>query len=36
MRLWLKPQVRELGIVVKASTESIIDPKIWFNSWISH
>ena len=27
VRLWLKPQVRELGIVVKASTEILIDPK---------
>ena len=26
VRLWLKPQVRELGIVVKASTEIVIDP----------
>ena len=27
VRQWLKPQVRELGIIVKASTEIIIDPK---------
>ena len=27
VRQWLKPQVRELGIVVKASTEILIDPK---------
>ena len=27
VRQWLKPQVRELGIVVKASTEIVIDPK---------
>ena len=27
VRLWLKPQVRELGIVVNASTEILIDPK---------
>ena len=26
VRLWLKPQVRELGIVVKASTEIVLDP----------
>ena len=29
VRLWLKPQVRELGIVVKASTEILIDQGIF-------
>ena len=30
LRQWLKPQVRELGVIVRASTEIIIDPRIWF------